>query len=183
MSTAPPGRRGRADRWATSSALKAAALVFTVVGGVTAIVALSLQIADRWTVATPGPSVPVVSNPVPGPSCLDDGYQVVDCREPHRLEKVDGPCSTGDMLNYMSGRAGTDVVLATVRPWSGECQAAAEMYMRQTLAGVGDQLTVRVVAEVDPDPSAPRCLIAVRGTQPLTASVRNLGINPVPFRR
>ena len=41
----------------------------------------------------------------------------------------------------------------------------------------------RVVDESDPDPNAPRCLIAVRGRQPLTASVRDLGVSPVPIRR
>lgn len=265
----PPGRRGRADRWATSSILTASALVFTVLAGLAAIVALGLQIADRASVTAPGPSapapagsgvgptapipssdrpapspsVPVVSNAAPAAACLDDGYRIVDCREPHRLEKFEGSCSTDGMLAYMSGRVGTDVVLATVRPWSGacllenpvevaetaadalagggddawrrclddvqgrlvpcsedhtgeylatgrarkasleECQVAAEAYMRQTLAGVADQLTVRVVAEVDPDPNAPRCLIAVRGTQPLTGSVRDLGVSPVPIRR
>ena len=267
MSTVPPGRRGRADRWATSSALKAAALVFTVLAGVAALVALGLQVTDRFAVAPPSPAVPVpaVTEPTPsvpsiGPSttppsvtalpepgtalsCLDDGYRAVDCREPHRLEQVSGPCSTGGMLDYMSGRAGTDVVLATVRPWSGacvidnprqvaetaadvlaggsddawrrclddrqdrlvpcsedhtgeylatgqtrkasqaECERAAEVYLGQPLAGVTDLLTVRVVAEFDPDPNAPRCLIAVRGTQPLTASVRELGVRPVPIRR
>ena len=268
MSTVPPGRRGRADRWATSSALTAAALVCTVLAGVAALVALGLQIADRSTATVspavpvpvgtgtgpadplpsadlpkPSPSISAVTTPGSVPSCLDDGFQVVDCREPHRLEKVDGPCSTGGMLEYMSGRAGTDVVLATVRPWSGacvienpvevaetaadvlaggsddawrrclddqqgrlvpcskdhtgeylatgetrkasqaECEQAAEAYLGQPLAGVADLLTVRAVAEVDPDPNAPRCLITVRGSQPLTASVRNLGVSPVPIRR
>ena len=96
--------------------------------------------------------------------CLDDRQrQLVPCSEEHTGEYI----ATGE-----SRRANQE-----------ECEQAAETYLNQTLANVGDLLTVRVVSEVDPDPNSPRCLIAVRGTQPLTASVRNLGVSPVPIRR
>jgi hypothetical protein len=96
--------------------------------------------------------------------CLDDRQrQLVPCSEDHNGEYI----ATGE-----ARKANQE-----------ECEQAAETYLNQTLANVGDLLTVRVVSEVDPDPNSPRCLIAVRGVQPLTASVRNLGVSPVPIRR
>ena len=64
-----------------------------------------------------------------------------------------------------------------------ECNEAAERYMGQTLDNVADLLAVRIVDQIDKDPSAARCLIEVRGSQPLTASLRRLGVSPVPIRR
>jgi hypothetical protein len=96
--------------------------------------------------------------------CLDDQRgRLVPCSEDH----------TGEYIATGEARKANQV----------ECERAAEAYLNQTLANVGDLLTVRVVAEVDRDPNSPRCLIAVRGSQPLTASVRNLGVGPVPIRR
>jgi hypothetical protein len=265
VNAAPPGRSGLVDRLAKSSALSVGVSVLTIVGGLIAIISFALYAVDRWgggdgTTAPPeamrtpsssgptpvpssGPPPPSVTDPTVHSVCLSDQQDEVDCREPHRLERFGGSCSTAGMLEYMAGRAGRDVVLADVREVSGacvidnpievaetaagvlagsnhdawrrclddrqgrlvpcskehtgeyiatgearkanqeECEKAAEAYMNQTLTNVGDLLTVRVVSEVDPDPSSPRCLIAVRGSQPLTASVRNLGVRPVPIRR
>jgi hypothetical protein len=64
-----------------------------------------------------------------------------------------------------------------------ECREVAEAYLDQGLGTVGDLLQVRVVDEIDDDPNSARCLIAIRGSQPLVASVRNLGVSPVPIER
>jgi hypothetical protein len=264
VSGGPPERRGLADRWAQNSGLIVAALILTIVAGLVAVATFGFDLFDRMGAGPPAsasasPGAPSValrteaSAPppdVPAPSgssaasvCLNDQQVEIDCREPHRLEKFGGSCSTAGMLGYMSGRAGLDVVLASVRPASGacvidnpvevaetaagvlarsnddawrrclddrqgrlvpcseehtgeyiatgearkanqeECEEAAEAYLNQTLANVGDLLAVRVVGEVDPDPNSPQCLITARGTQPLTASVRNLGVSPVPIGR
>ena len=55
--------------------------------------------------------------------------------------------------------------------------------MDQSLAIGRRSAQVRVVGEIDDDPNSARCLIAVRGSQPLDASVRNLGVSPVPIER
>jgi hypothetical protein len=265
VSAGPPAPRGVINRLAQHPGLVLAALVLTIVPGLLAIATFGFDVFDRFGngTAPPDPATPSLTGPSaggatpsspPSPSapssdttatsaCLDDQQQEVDCREPHRLEKFAGSCSTAGMLTYMAGRVGLDVVLATVRPMSGdcvidnpvevaetasgvlagsgddawlrclddrqrrlvpcsedhtgeyiatgesrtanqeECESAAEAYLNQTLANVGDLLTVRVVREVDPEPNSPRCMIAVRGVQPLTASVRNLGVSPVPIRR
>ena len=96
--------------------------------------------------------------------CVDEREsRLVSCDRPHTGEYV----ATG-----RAGKADLD-----------ECRAAAEVYMDQSLGSVGDLLQVHVVDEIDDDPNSARCLIAIRGSQPLDASVRNLGVSPVPIER
>ena len=96
--------------------------------------------------------------------CLDERQdRLVSCDQPH----------TGEYI--ATGRAGKANLV--------ECQSTAERYMDQSLESVGELLQVRVVDEIDDDPNSARCLISIRGSQPLVASVRNLRVSPVPIER
>ena len=251
---------------AENPTLVVGALVFTIVAGVVAVLAFGFDLFDRFGGQSPAAgstasaaAPPAASGPATGPpaaatpttrpsptttpACLDDHGGAVDCREPHRFEKLTGECSVAGMLKYMAGRAGRDVVFpdvvskfgscvidskievsdtaagtlagATDDAWrrcvdnrrgdlvpcdrdhdgeylatgesrkasQSECEEAASDYMRQTLANVSDLLRVRVIEQINREPNAARCVIEVRGAQPLTASVSDLGVSPVPIRR
>ena len=242
------------------------ALVFTIIAGVVAVAAFGFDLFDRFgshatvlssTTSAPAPSTATMSvtpssvtsasagrpSPTATPTCLDHQGGAVDCREPHRYEKLTEECSVAGMLKYMAGRAGRDVVLADLASKSGfcvidskievsdtaagtlasanddawrrcvdnrrdqlvpcdhdhdgeyiatgesrkasqsECEEAAASYLRTTLDNVSDLLRVRVIEQIDREPYAARCVIEVRGSQPLTASVSDLGVSPVPIRR
>jgi hypothetical protein len=95
--------------------------------------------------------------------CVDDrDHRLVNCNQLHTGEYF----ATGRM-----GRADLD-----------ECEASGHDYLGQDLDAV-QVLRVTVLASVSPDPNGARCLVSVRNTQLLTASVAHLGVNAVPLQR
>ncbi len=86
---------------------------------------------------------------------------VVPCNEPH----------TGEYIATGSKRRAT----------FSECVAAANIYTDQGFDENKDLLQAVALATIDGEDNGPRCMIAVRGTQSLDASIRGLGVNAVPL--
>jgi hypothetical protein len=87
--------------------------------------------------------------------------RIIPCDEPHSGEYV----ATGG-----KSKASQD-----------ECIAAAGAYMDRSVAANSELLRVQVINKTDDDQNSPRCLISIRGTQRLSASVRRIGVNTLPL--
>jgi hypothetical protein len=94
--------------------------------------------------------------------CIDGSTaRIVACSQPHTGESL----ATGEQ-----GKASQD-----------QCDEAAGRYMGRSISSVSEELRVQVIKQVSDDLNGERCVITVRGTQPLTASVRRLGVSRVPI--
>jgi hypothetical protein len=132
VSGSSPPRSNLLQRLAANQGLQLGAIVFTILAGIAAIVALSLDVSDRFTEDAPSqrptvmpsvtvsprntpvlPSAAQPSNPTENVkvACFSSGDEPVDCRESHRYELFPGDCTIASLVTYMGGRAGLDVAL------------------------------------------------------------------------
>ncbi len=96
--------------------------------------------------------------------CVDgETNMLVGCDVPH----------TGEYL--ATGQAG--------KASGPECEDAAARYMDQTVENLSAQVRIRVIDEVDADADSARCVVEVRGSQPLNGSLRRLGQRDLPISR
>jgi hypothetical protein len=95
--------------------------------------------------------------------CRDDRSSPTDvgCDVPH----------TGELVGSPAG---------TVPDQSG-CEAAASSYLNLTFNDVSDRLKVTVLPTSNPTDGLPHCVIAVRGNEVLTTSIRNVRTNALPL--
>lgn len=66
-------------------------------------------------------------------------------------------------------------------PDQAGCESAASAYLSLTFGRVSDRLKVLTLPTTDPNDGRPRCVIAVRGNEVLTASIRNLRTSALPL--
>jgi hypothetical protein len=95
------------------------------------------------------------------------------CRD-ERIAPTDIGCDEPHTAEFVGGAAGQVLSQA-------QCETAASDYMQISIGQVSSRLRIAALQETNQAAGQARCIIAVRGNEVLTASVRNIRANALPL--